>query len=589
MTRAMIASGDTVSFGDLGRPTVDKHSTGGVADGVTLVFAPLAAALGLAVAKLSGRGLGHTGGTLDKLESIPGLRTDLSPDGDRRSGRARSGAPSPRSRANLVPADGALYALRDATATVPVDPADRRERDVEEARRGHRPDPARREGGVGGVHEDARGRRGARGARAWRWPADGARPAASPSPTCRSRSATPSATRSTSSRPSSSCAGRSAGRLRDLAVLVRRAGARRLTEGVVRRRSGGAGRARARRRGGARALPAHGRGAGRRPARGRRSARRSCRARRSSCRWWPTGTVRSPAMDAEAIGTASGALGAGPAPQGRPDRSRRRVSWCAARSATGSEAGEPIGEVHARSDDDADEAARRRPGRVRRLTDGDVDAAAARASAGSRAACVTLGLQPPVPRVYLAVSLLIGMSVREYARAFVAARLGDPTPRLWGRLTLKPKAWFEPFGSGLAPGDDPRSCGRSWRGVPAAAGRLREAGADRPELLPRPHARHRGHVASPARSPTWCSRSIAGLVLRTSGCTGDAPLGRARVRATRTCSLTVFHLLPIPGLDGARMVALILPPRRRRGLPERRPVPAADRAGRVLFTRSRDR
>ena len=80
MTRAMIASGDTVTFGDVGRPTVDKHSTGGVADGVTLVFAPLAAALGLAVAKLSGRGLGHTGGTLDKLESIPGLRTDLEPD-----------------------------------------------------------------------------------------------------------------------------------------------------------------------------------------------------------------------------------------------------------------------------------------------------------------------------------------------------------------------------------------------------------------------------------------------------------------------------------------------------------------------------
>src|SRR5262245_24031353 len=118
MTRAMIASGDTVSFGDLGRPAVDKHSTGGVADGVTLVFAPLAAAIGLAVAKLSGRGLGHTGGTLDKLESIPGCRTDLDPE--RMAQQVREigcavAAQSPR----LVPADGALYALRDATATVP--------------------------------------------------------------------------------------------------------------------------------------------------------------------------------------------------------------------------------------------------------------------------------------------------------------------------------------------------------------------------------------------------------------------------------------------------------------------------------------
>jgi pyrimidine-nucleoside phosphorylase len=121
LTRTMVDSGDRVSFGDLGRPAVDKHSTGGVADGVTLVFAPLAAALGLAVAKLSGRGLGHTGGTLDKLESIPGLRTDLGPDAMARQvaevGCAVA-APSP----NLVPADGALYALRDATATVPSIP-----------------------------------------------------------------------------------------------------------------------------------------------------------------------------------------------------------------------------------------------------------------------------------------------------------------------------------------------------------------------------------------------------------------------------------------------------------------------------------
>jgi pyrimidine-nucleoside phosphorylase len=118
LTRAMVGSGDIVSFGDLGRPSVDKHSTGGVADGVTLVFAPLAAALGLAVAKLSGRGLGHTGGTLDKLESIPGLRTDLEPSAIARQVHEIGCAVAAQSP-NLVPADGKLYALRDATATVP--------------------------------------------------------------------------------------------------------------------------------------------------------------------------------------------------------------------------------------------------------------------------------------------------------------------------------------------------------------------------------------------------------------------------------------------------------------------------------------
>lgn len=121
LTRSLIASGDTVAFEGLERPTVDKHSTGGVADGVTLVFAPIAASLGMAVAKLSGRGLGHTGGTLDKLESIPGLETDLDPDRMRRQVAevgCAVGAQSPR----LVPADGALYALRDATATVPSIP-----------------------------------------------------------------------------------------------------------------------------------------------------------------------------------------------------------------------------------------------------------------------------------------------------------------------------------------------------------------------------------------------------------------------------------------------------------------------------------
>jgi pyrimidine-nucleoside phosphorylase len=121
LTRALIASGETVRFDGIDRPTVDKHSTGGVADGVTLVFAPLAAALGMAVAKLSGRGLGHTGGTLDKLESIPGLRTDLSPDAIARQA-AEVGCAVAAQSPSLVPADGKLYALRDATATVPSIP-----------------------------------------------------------------------------------------------------------------------------------------------------------------------------------------------------------------------------------------------------------------------------------------------------------------------------------------------------------------------------------------------------------------------------------------------------------------------------------
>ena len=116
-TQAMIDSGERMGFEQLTKPTTDKHSTGGVGDKITLPLAPLVASFGAAVPQLSGRGLGHTGGTLDKLESIPGWRADLTTEQIMQQ-LAGPGAVVCAAGASLAPADKKLYALRDITGTV---------------------------------------------------------------------------------------------------------------------------------------------------------------------------------------------------------------------------------------------------------------------------------------------------------------------------------------------------------------------------------------------------------------------------------------------------------------------------------------
>ena len=120
-TAAMIASGERLDLSGIGRPTADKHSTGGVGDKITLPLTPLVAACGVAVPQLSGRGLGHTGGTLDKLESIRGWRAHLTND-EFRAQLREVGAVICAAGDGLVPADRKLYALRDVTGTVEAIP-----------------------------------------------------------------------------------------------------------------------------------------------------------------------------------------------------------------------------------------------------------------------------------------------------------------------------------------------------------------------------------------------------------------------------------------------------------------------------------
>src|SRR5437764_1592802 len=121
LMNAMLESGKRLDLSRLKVPRIDKHSTGGVGDKVSLILAPLIASLGIAVPMMSGRGLGHTGGTLDKLESIPGFRTSLTLK-EAEKQIADIGCAMLGQTEEIVPADRELYALRDATATVEVIP-----------------------------------------------------------------------------------------------------------------------------------------------------------------------------------------------------------------------------------------------------------------------------------------------------------------------------------------------------------------------------------------------------------------------------------------------------------------------------------
>ncbi|MGL6094238.1 MAG: thymidine phosphorylase, partial [Fimbriiglobus sp.] len=117
LTRAMADSGRRLNLSNISGPKIDKHSTGGVGDKISLVLAPLVAACGVVVPMMSGRGLGHTGGTIDKLESIPGFRVGLS-EREFREALIATGVGLIGQSADVAPADNKLYALRDATGTV---------------------------------------------------------------------------------------------------------------------------------------------------------------------------------------------------------------------------------------------------------------------------------------------------------------------------------------------------------------------------------------------------------------------------------------------------------------------------------------
>jgi Zn-dependent protease len=159
--------------------------------------------------------------------------------------------------------------------------------------------------------------------------------------------------------------------------------------------------------------------------------------------------------------------------------------------------------------------------------------------------------------VYMAASLFVGLALREYTRARVAATLGDPTPRLWGRVTMRPKAWFDPFGSGFLPALVALLWSVQAFILPAAYAKPAPIDTSYFKRHPRDVV-----VASLAGPVTSLALAIAGGLFVRTGVTGEALLVLTTFAFTNA-SLFVFHLLPIPGLDGGRLLALVLPPQAR--------------------------
>jgi Zn-dependent protease len=159
--------------------------------------------------------------------------------------------------------------------------------------------------------------------------------------------------------------------------------------------------------------------------------------------------------------------------------------------------------------------------------------------------------------LYMLASLFVGLTVREYVRARVAAALGDPTPRLWGRITFNPRAWFDPFGSGFIAA----MVGLLWsvQAFMMPAAYAKPAPIDTNYLRRHPRDVVLVSLAGPAAS--FGLAVLAGVVIR-AGLGGEAALAVLTFAFTNV-SLLVFHLLPIPGLDGGRLLALLLPPHAR--------------------------